>query len=110
MKKLLALIGARNKEFYRDRSALVWTLLFPFIVLCGFTYGYSGKQDPVLRVMLAPAATPEAPLVRQFMSAPGIEFTVEQDEESAKAKLGHYSTDLLLIKQPGMARYAYFIN
>ena len=50
MKKFLALIGSRNKEFYRDRTALIWSLVFPVIVLAGFTYGYSGRQEPILKI------------------------------------------------------------
>jgi ABC-type multidrug transport system permease subunit len=108
VKKLLALIGARNKEFYRDRSALIWTLLFPFIVLTGFTYGYSGKQEPVVRILLSPEKTADAPAVRLLKQTPGLELTVNPDPADAKNKLGHYSTDLLIVTESG--KLSYFIN
>lgn len=97
MKKLLALISARNKEFYRDRSALIWTLLFPFIVLAGFTYGYSGRQDPILRVTVFPATATGQPLIRALKETPGIELLESDNEGLALKKLEHYESDLLLL-------------
>jgi ABC-type multidrug transport system permease subunit len=96
MNKFLALISARNKEFYRDRSAMIWTLLFPFVVLCGFTYGYSGKQDPILRLSVYPAKATELPVVRGLMGTPGLEVIATDDQAAARKKLEHYESDLLL--------------
>lgn len=37
---------ARNREFVRDRSALVWTLGFPFVLVFGFAFAFSdGTPD-----------------------------------------------------------------
>lgn len=38
----LAVFGARNREFVRDRSALVWTVVFPFVLVFGFAFAFSG--------------------------------------------------------------------
>lgn len=96
IKKMLALISARNKEFYRDRTALVWSLLFPFIVLAGFTYGYSGRQDPVFRVTVFPAGAVSHATIQALNEAPGIELVSTDDESSAMKKLEHYQTDLVI--------------
>jgi len=29
---------ARNREFYRDRSAFLWNILFPFLIIAGFGF------------------------------------------------------------------------
>lgn len=97
MNKLLALIDARNKEFYRDRSALIWTLLFPFIVLAGFTYGYSGRQEPLLRVRAVAASTADVvSALRALGAVPGVELKEVDDERAALARLERYEVDLVV--------------
>lgn len=97
MKKLLALIGARNKEFYRDQSAMIWTLLFPFIVLVGFTYGYSGKQEPLLKISIVPESALNNPVIRALQEYPGTEVHAASDEATSLKKLKRYETDLVIV-------------
>ncbi|MEN9530195.1 MAG: ABC-type transporter permease, partial [Pseudomonadota bacterium] len=42
MKRFLALLGARNKEFVRDRGSVAWSLLFPLLIVIGFSFAFSG--------------------------------------------------------------------
>lgn len=110
MRKLLALIGARNKEFYRDRTALIWTLVFPFIVLAGFAYGYSGKQEPVLRVRAAPSTALQHPALRDLAAVPGLEVAGSDDEPAALAALERYQLDLIVSAAADEARLSYAVN
>jgi ABC-2 type transport system permease protein len=95
MKKLLALIGARNKEFYRDRAALIWTLLFPFLVLAGFTYGYSGRQEPLLRIRVVAGALASVPA--GLRELPGVEVKETDDEAATLKKLERHELDLVVV-------------
>lgn len=110
MKKLLALISARNKEFYRDRPAMIWTFLFPFIVLAGFKYGYSEKQDPLLRIWVFPTSTLESPLIHTLRQVPGLEIKASINESDAIKKLEHYETDLVILASSDPHRMTYAIN
>lgn len=108
MNKLVALIGARNKEFYRDRAALIWSLLFPFIVLAGFAYGYSGRQEPLLRVRVTPAAALASATLRELAAVPGVELKETDDEAAALKKLTRYELDLVV--SASAERLAYSLN
>ncbi len=110
MKKLLALVSARNKEFYRDRSAMIWTFIFPFVVLAGFNYGYSGRQDPILKVMVYPPTTLALPTIQTLKSLPGIEIKTSDEEKSALNTLSHYETDLLIRPAENGQSLIYSIN
>lgn len=110
MRQLLALIGARNKEFYRDRTALVWTFVFPFIVLAGFTYGYSGRQEPLLRVRVSPAAALSRPALADLAALPGVEVTATDDEQAALARLERYQVDLAVTAADDGRRLVYSLN
>lgn len=104
MNKLVALIGARNKEFYRDRAALIWTLLFPFIVLAGFAYGYSGRQEPLLRVRVLPASAIAA--LGGLAAVPGVELKEADDEAATLKKLSRYELDLVVTVTGDRLSYA----
>ena len=47
MRTFLNLISARNKEFYRDKAALIWTVLFPLLLIVGFTFAFSRPEEAV---------------------------------------------------------------
>jgi ABC-type multidrug transport system permease subunit len=110
MKKLFALIRARNLEFYRDRAALIWTILFPFVVLAGFAYGYSGKSEPLLTVLASGPVTAEHPLVRTLRQTPGLDFKVLEDESTALKKISRYEGDLAIRASDDGKRIAFAMN
>lgn len=109
LRALLALVDARNKEFYRDRAALVWSLLFPFVVLAGFSYGASGRQEPVLRVRVAPAAAAALPLAAALAATPALELRGTDDAAAATRKLEQHELDLVLLAAEG-GRLRYAVN
>jgi len=96
MKKLVALIVARTKEFYRDHGTLGWTLLFPFIVLVGFAYGYSGRQEPVLRFMVTPNSAISSTALQGLRAIPAINILGADSEAIALKKLGRFECDLVI--------------
>ncbi len=46
LKRILAILNARNIEFVRDRSAMAWSFVLPVFLLVGFSFmfGEEGKQ------------------------------------------------------------------
>ncbi|HUP57858.1 MAG TPA: ABC transporter permease, partial [Bdellovibrionota bacterium] len=86
-----------NKEFYRDRATMIWTLLFPFVVLTGFAYGYSGRQDPVLRIAVTPETLSSQAVVQALGATPGVQVSYFADEAAARRKLERYEADLLVL-------------
>jgi ABC-2 type transport system permease protein len=110
MKKLLALIKARNLEFLRDRAALTWSIAFPFIVLAGFGYGYSGKKEPLLSIRATGKNAAENPIIRALRETPGMDFQALPDEALALRKLSRYETDLTLAVSDDGTHLAYSFN
>ena len=45
-----ALFFARTLEFVRDRAALVWNLLFPLLLVIGFSLIFSGPPKPLVQI------------------------------------------------------------
>ena len=47
---------ARNKEFYRDKGTLLWGLVFPFIIILGFSFAFSGQSQDQYKVAVYPGS------------------------------------------------------
>ncbi len=112
MNKFIALVVARTKEYYRDRTMLAWTFAFPFVVLLGFAYGYAGKSDPVLKVGLYPSRSAfESPL-KEFLSIPQIQFIDYADEGLALGRVRRHQLDLLIAfsSAQGASQLVYTLN
>lgn len=42
MRRLFALLHARNLEFLRDRAAMTWNLLLPVLLVFGLAFIFTG--------------------------------------------------------------------
>jgi len=99
MKSFLALIIARNKEFARDHGTLGWTFLFPFIVIAGFGFGYTGDSEHILKmgVFHESGNTESAKAVVKTILDSGAVQTVEFDSvDVAIKKVQLHQIDLLV--------------
>jgi len=48
--RILAILKARNLEFFRDKGSLGWNLLFPFLIVVGFGLIFGGGSRPEYKV------------------------------------------------------------
>ncbi len=98
MRTFLALVIARNKEFYRDRSAMVWTIVFPLLLIVGFTFAFSRPADAIFKL----GVWGDAP---QLELPEYVELVTYQDWDRAVTRLRHHELDLLLNREQGVALY-----
>jgi len=50
MREFLALLKARNIEFYRDRAGLAWAFIFPVMIIIGCAVAFSNPDESVFKV------------------------------------------------------------
>jgi ABC-type multidrug transport system permease subunit len=50
MKKFNALVYARTMEFVRDKGTFFWNLLFPVVLVLGFSFAFSGNDETMFKV------------------------------------------------------------
>lgn len=105
-KRIWTLFKARNIEFYRDRSALGWSLLFPFLIIAGFSLIFSEDSQKLYKAGIlrgeGVVLTESSHLITHSLIQ-SIEFT---DAEAALAKLRHHRLDMVLSADTGR----YWIN
>ena len=94
MHRLLAILHARNLEFLRDRSTLIFTLLLPVLLVIGMGFVFGGPERPLFKVgVLAPHIDPAA---HPFLRERYVEFIPLPQQEPALQKVRHQQIDLLL--------------
>ena len=94
MGRLLAVLHARNLEFVRDRSTLIFTLLLPVLLVIGMGFVFGGPERPLFKVgVLAPSIDRAA---HPFLRERYVEFVPLPQQAQALQKLTHQQVDLLV--------------
>jgi len=92
MSKIVAVMKARNIEFFRDISSLGWNLIFPIVLVFGFSFIFSDENENVYKVGYISGAAPKPGLFDtryvQFVEMPKLAPAIE--------KVRHHQLDLLL--------------
>jgi ABC transporter DrrB family efflux protein len=94
MRRLLSVLHARNLEFVRDRSTLIFTLLLPVLLVIGMGFVFGGPERPLFKVgVLAPNIDRAA---HPFLRERYVEFIPLPQQAQALQKLSHQQIDLLV--------------
>lgn len=73
MKQFWAMVYARTMEFVRDRGTFFWNLLFPVVLVLGFSFAFSGDGGPLFKVGVL-GSPPSAPDPASFLAVEQAEF------------------------------------
>jgi len=94
MRRLLAVLHARNLEFVRDRGTLIFTLLLPVLLVIGMGFVFGGPERPLFKVgVLAPRIDRAA---HPFLRERYVEFVPVPQELQAVQKVTHQQVDLVV--------------
>ncbi|AHC16042.1 ABC-type multidrug transport system, permease component [Salinispira pacifica] len=90
------MVKARTMEFVRDRGTFFWNLLFPFLLVFGFSFAFSGNPEGIFTV----GTLGQPPENYTFLETEGID-RIDYDErderlDSAVERLRRHQIDMLL--------------
>lgn len=91
LRRFWAVFVARGIEYRRDRSALTWSLVFPFLLVCGFGLMFSGDGKPLYKVGLIGEGTDSG-----FLQTKHLQFVDYEQPDKALLKLKQHSVDLVV--------------
>ncbi|MGO8692483.1 MAG: ABC transporter permease [Rectinemataceae bacterium] len=97
MKKFWAVFVARNLEFFRDRSTLIFNLVFPVILILGFAYAFPSGGGATFKVGLVgdmPAAGSAEDIA--FLHFKHIQFLHYADLATPLDRLAHDQIDMVI--------------
>jgi ABC-2 type transport system permease protein len=95
IRRLLAVWHARNLEFVRDRSTLLFTLLMPVMLIVGMSFVFGGPERPLFKVGVL-TATRIDKSAHPFLHERFVDFVPIATEPDGLHKLTHQQVDLLL--------------
>lgn len=98
MKRINAIMVARFREFYRDRTGLSWNLLMPMLILTGFAFLFDDKPEDVLSFGLLAGETVAE------LEIPGVVIRNIESREAGILMVQRHQLDLFL-EQGGAERY-----
>jgi ABC-2 type transport system permease protein len=94
IRRLVAVLHARNLEFLRDRGTLVFTLLLPVTLVIGMGFVFGGPERPLFKVgVLAERIDRQA---HPFLRERYVDFIALPEQTAALHKLTHQQIDLLV--------------
>lgn len=111
--RLWTIFVARNYEYFRDRSALSWNFLFPFLIIIGFSIIFGDREVSEYKVGVFPAeseyiSVKNIQIPEQFKQTKYVQFIGISNREDGMKKLKHHKIDFLI--QAGNPPYDYWIT
>lgn len=91
-KRFWAILKARNLEFFRDKSSLSWSIIFPVLLLAGFAVVFSDNDKDVYKV----GVIDQPADFSAFSDVRFINFVDYQQIELAMTKLERHQLDLVI--------------
>jgi len=104
MKKFTALVYARTMEFVRDRGTFFWNLLFPVVLVVGFSFAFSGNDETMFKIGIIGNSTE---LEGSFLELDALEL-IEYEEgiQPVLEKLRRHQIDMII----DFDDQAYYLN
>ena len=100
--RIYALFVARNIEFFRDRSALAWSVLLPVLIIFVFAYAFTEENPEKFKVGISSDKALEG-AAAEFKITRFINFIEFDDIETNLRKVERHQIDMLF--DPGSNRY-----
>jgi ABC-2 type transport system permease protein len=113
LRRIWAMFVARSREFYRDRAAFGWNVVFPFLLVGGFALIFGGENRNEYKVGIFPCdttgiSTQDSCLPDDLAQIKQIAYIGIISLEQGMEKLKHHKIDMLL--RIDSKPYPYWIN
>jgi ABC-type multidrug transport system permease subunit len=95
LKRFLAVLSARNREFLRDRMAISWNIVLPVLIVMGFAFAFTSDNSDLFKVGVEGEAK-QAPAAAAFFATRHIRFIPVDDLQTAITKVERHQLDMLL--------------
>jgi ABC-2 type transport system permease protein len=107
MKRFWAVFVARNLEFFRDRSTLIWNLFLPILLIFGFAFAFPGGGGTSFKIGTvgeAPAAGSASDVA--FLHYAHLQFVPYSELSTPLDRLAHHQVDMVIDYSKG----EYYVN
>ena len=99
LQRILAVVVARNREFYRDKAGLGWNIFMPVVMLLGFAFIFSNPVEKLYKIGILGGSA--ASVESAFLELHHLQFIAQDDEQAAIDRLRYHHLDLLVdVREP----------
>ena len=102
LRRFIATLSARNREFLRDRMALSWNILLPIMIVLGFAFAFTSDDQDLFKVGIKGQPAGEM----AFLAVEHIRFIPIEDLAGTIPKVERHQLDMLL----DLEQRRYWIN
>ncbi|MCP3867179.1 MAG: ABC transporter permease [Gammaproteobacteria bacterium] len=102
LRRFFAVLGARNREFLRDRMALSWNIILPVLIVIGFAFAFNSDDDHLFKVGILG----QDDRATTFMETAYTQFIPVTDLPSAITKVERHQLGMLV----DLETFRYWIN
>jgi len=108
MKQFTAMVKARTMEFVRDKGTFYWNIIFPLVLVFGFSFAFSSGNNSLFKVGL----TGPIPSAKEFnfldiKQIDFIDYNKKSDDiATLTKKVSHHQLDMVI----DFSSKAYYIN
>lgn len=95
-RRIVTILIARNREFYRDRAGLSWNILMPIMMVLAFAFIFSSEPRDLFKVGLVGGDSGAANAALPFLQTRHIQFIPVDQPDAAIGKVERHQLDLLL--------------
>ncbi len=95
-RRIVTILIARNREFYRDRAGLSWNILMPIMMVLAFAFIFSSEPQDLFKVGVVAGETRSASAAWPFLQTEHIQFIPVDQPDVAIGKVERHQLDLLL--------------
>ena len=95
-RRILAILVARNREFYRDRAGLGWNILMPILMVLAFAFIFRGEPQDVFKVGVLGGQSGPSGAASPFLAIHHVTFIPLTDRQAGILKVQRHQIDLLL--------------
>jgi ABC-type multidrug transport system permease subunit len=99
--RILTILVARNREFYRDRAGLSWNILMPILMVLAFAFIFSGEPRDIFTVGVVAGEAAPPSVAESLLETRHIRFVDIADRDAAIRKVERHQLDLLLDLRSG---------
>ena len=94
--RILAVLRARNREFYRDRAGLGWNIMMPILMVFGVAFIFGSEPADLFKIGVLTRNGVYASEASPLLTTRHVLFVPLRDAVSAVTKVEHQQLDLLL--------------
>ncbi len=93
-RRILAILVARNREFYRDKAGLGWNIFMPMLMVLAFAFIFGSRPEDLFKVGVI--AGPGEAQAAAFLATRHVTFVPVADTAAGVPKVERHQLDLLL--------------